>query len=166
MWPLDFQGKNTGVVCHALLQGILPTQVSNPRLLCLLHWQVGSLSNRQTIHTLSDFPQIFLGICILTTPQRFYNHFNLSLETLVYDQWFTIFCLYQEVSWHYLKKQGANWYFGPVKSILWFFDMSLLGYCSFLPGFIVHQSGISLEQGHLPSTVFLRASLTSLFLKQ
>ena len=29
--------------CHALLQGIFPTQGSNPRLLCLLHWQVGSL---------------------------------------------------------------------------------------------------------------------------
>ena len=29
---------------HALLQGIFPTQGSNPRILCLLHWQVGSLS--------------------------------------------------------------------------------------------------------------------------
>ena len=35
-------GKNTGVVCHALLQGIFPTQGSNPHLLHL-HWQVGSL---------------------------------------------------------------------------------------------------------------------------
>ena len=30
-------GKNTGVDCHALLQGIFPTQGSNPRLLRLLH---------------------------------------------------------------------------------------------------------------------------------
>ena len=29
--------------CHFLLQEILPIQGSNPRLLCLLHWQVGSL---------------------------------------------------------------------------------------------------------------------------
>ena len=29
--------------CHALLQGIFLTQGSNSRLLCLLHWQVGSL---------------------------------------------------------------------------------------------------------------------------
>ena len=36
-------GKNTGVGCHALLHGIFPTQGSNPCLLCLLHWQVGSL---------------------------------------------------------------------------------------------------------------------------
>ena len=34
---------NTGVGCHFLLQGMLPTQGSNPRLLCLLHWQEGSL---------------------------------------------------------------------------------------------------------------------------
>jgi len=26
----DFPGKNTGVGCHALLQGIFPTQGSNP----------------------------------------------------------------------------------------------------------------------------------------
>ena len=35
-------GKNTGVGCSALLQG-LSTQGLNPCLLCLLHWQVGSL---------------------------------------------------------------------------------------------------------------------------
>ena len=29
--------------CHALLQGIFPTQGSKPRLLCLLQWQMGSL---------------------------------------------------------------------------------------------------------------------------
>ena len=39
----DFPGKNTGVGCHALLQGIFLTQGSNPHLLCLLHWQVDSL---------------------------------------------------------------------------------------------------------------------------
>ena len=33
------QGKNTGVHCHCLLQGIFPTQGSNPRLLLHLHWQ-------------------------------------------------------------------------------------------------------------------------------
>ena len=38
-----FSGKNTGVGCHFLLQGIFPTQGSNPRLPCLLHWQADSL---------------------------------------------------------------------------------------------------------------------------
>jgi len=31
--PGDFLGKNTGVGCHALLQGIFPTQGSNPGFL-------------------------------------------------------------------------------------------------------------------------------------
>ena len=39
----DSPGKNTGVDCHALLQGIFLTQGSNPCLLCLLHWQACSL---------------------------------------------------------------------------------------------------------------------------
>ena len=41
--PRDSPGKNTGVDCHVLLQGIFPTQGSNPDPLCLLRWQVGSL---------------------------------------------------------------------------------------------------------------------------
>ena len=40
----DSPGKNTGVGCLALLQGIFPTQGLNWCLFCLLHWQVGSLS--------------------------------------------------------------------------------------------------------------------------
>ena len=41
--PWDSPGKNTAVGCHALLQGIFPTQGSNLCLLRLLHWQAGSL---------------------------------------------------------------------------------------------------------------------------
>ena len=36
----DSPGNNIGVDCHGFLQGIFPTQGSNPHLLCLLHWQV------------------------------------------------------------------------------------------------------------------------------
>ena len=36
-------GKNTGVGCHFLHQGIFLTQGSNPHLLQLLHYQVDSL---------------------------------------------------------------------------------------------------------------------------
>ena len=39
----DFPGKNTGVGCHFLLQGIFPTQRSNP----------GLLHCRQTVYWLS-----------------------------------------------------------------------------------------------------------------
>ena len=41
--PWDFPGKNTGVSCYALLQGMFQTQGLNLHLLCLLHWQGGYL---------------------------------------------------------------------------------------------------------------------------
>ena len=41
--PWNFPGKNTGVGYHLFLQGILPTEGSNPHLLHLLRWQAGSL---------------------------------------------------------------------------------------------------------------------------
>ena len=40
----DSPSKNTGVGCHALLQGVFPTQGSNPRVSRLLHWKAGSLA--------------------------------------------------------------------------------------------------------------------------
>ena len=40
--PWDSAGKNTGVSCHFLLQGIFPIQGPNSHLLCFLHWQAGS----------------------------------------------------------------------------------------------------------------------------
>ena len=39
--PWNFLGKNTGVGCHFLLQGIFLSQGWNP---CLLHWQVDSFT--------------------------------------------------------------------------------------------------------------------------
>ena len=52
--PWDFPGKNTGVGCHFLLQGIFPTQGSNPHL---LHWQADSLLlNHLRIPTLDQVP--------------------------------------------------------------------------------------------------------------
>ena len=41
--PRDFPGKNTGVGCHFLLQGLFLTWESNPYLLGFLHWQADSL---------------------------------------------------------------------------------------------------------------------------
>ena len=40
LYSLDFPGKNAGVGCHFLLQGIFPTQGLN---LCFLPWQEDSL---------------------------------------------------------------------------------------------------------------------------
>ena len=41
--PRNFPGKNAGVGCHVLLQGIFPIQGSNLSLLSLLYWQADSL---------------------------------------------------------------------------------------------------------------------------
>ena len=43
LWPWNSPGKNTGVGCRVLLQGIFPTHGLNPHLLSLMHWQAGSL---------------------------------------------------------------------------------------------------------------------------
>ena len=40
---VDSLDKNTGVDCHALIQGIFPTQGSNLCLVCRLHLQVDYL---------------------------------------------------------------------------------------------------------------------------
>ena len=45
--PWDSPGKNAGVGCHALLQGIFLTQRRNSSFLCLLHWQAGSLGSHR-----------------------------------------------------------------------------------------------------------------------
>ena len=40
--PRAFAGKNIGVGCHFLFQGIFQIEGLNPSLLCLLHWQLDS----------------------------------------------------------------------------------------------------------------------------
>ena len=42
--PWDSPGKNTGVGCHFLLQGSFLIQGSNQCFVCLVHWQVGSIT--------------------------------------------------------------------------------------------------------------------------
>ena len=56
--PWDSSGNNTAVGCHALLQGIFLTQGSNPHLLCLLHWQAGSLPHLGSPNTTHLFVHV------------------------------------------------------------------------------------------------------------
>ena len=49
-------GKNPGVGCHSLLEGIFLTQGSNPRLSRLLRWKVDSLHLSHWERNLSLFP--------------------------------------------------------------------------------------------------------------
>ena len=73
--PWDSPGKNSGVDCQALLQGIFPTQGSNPRLLRPLHWQVASLP--------------------LVPPRKLtlvYSRQNYLRQSLLYNKVLTIYC--------------------------------------------------------------------------
>ena len=73
-----FPGRNTGVGCHFLLQGIFPTPGLNPRLWHLLHWQARSLplvplgKHRDCCASTSSFrcQPAAVSICI-TLPRAF-----------------------------------------------------------------------------------------------
>ena len=81
--PWDSPGKNTRVDFHALLQEIFPTEGSNPRLLCLLHWQAGSLPlvppGKPPLKLLN---YIFLCCLVLFSPSRPYK--TVVMETVFY----------------------------------------------------------------------------------
>ena len=58
----DSPGKNTGVGCHFLLQGIFPTQGLNLHLLCFLYcrWILYPLSHWESHWTTREVPDILL----------------------------------------------------------------------------------------------------------
>ena len=60
----DSSGKNTGVGCRALLQGIFLTQGSNLHLLHLLHWQADSLP-------LNHLGSLISCLVLLTLPPKY-----------------------------------------------------------------------------------------------
>ena len=65
--PWDFSGKNTGMDCHFLPQGIFPTQGSNPHL---PQWQADSLplSHLWESHSQCAFCQNILPLDIHFSP--------------------------------------------------------------------------------------------------
>ena len=67
--PWDFPGKNTGVGCYFLLQGIFLTQRLNP---CILHWQEDSLllSHQEDLNSNYQFVNIifYIVMSVVSTP--------------------------------------------------------------------------------------------------
>ena len=61
----DSPGKNTGVGCPGLLQGIFPTQGSNPGLIHLLHWQTDSLTQAPPGMSKLAFPDTYIYLSII-----------------------------------------------------------------------------------------------------
>ena len=128
--PWDFAGKNTGVDCHFLLKGIFLTQGSNPHLLCLLHWQAGSLplappgKHKYKKDWLRDvlcsnvfFRKIFE--IIKKSSCTFISSLTLIFQTLLYtcslDGYPTVLSLFdlllpmreQQISWRYRFKEAT-----------------------------------------------------------
>ena len=61
-------GKNTRVGCHALLQGIFPTQGSNLHLFCSLHWQTDSIPLSHQRSPINYWVDQKDHLCFSTTP--------------------------------------------------------------------------------------------------
>ena len=66
----NFPGKNTGVGCHSLLQGIFPAQGSNP----------GLLNCRQILYHLS-YQMVFVDIRILNEDSQDVTYGNFDSQT-------------------------------------------------------------------------------------
>ena len=102
--PWDSPGKNAGVGCHFLLQGIFTTQGSNLHLPSLLNWQVDSLPTEAPGKPEEAVAkrQIFLILCITpfqhlsrtSVPHKIYNDLSKlfllgkdTLEVCFFDCW-------------------------------------------------------------------------------
>ena len=74
--PWDSPGKNTRVGCHCLLQGIFPTQGSNPSPLCILHY-------RQVLYQWDTWEApIPVRATFFDPRQKFLNNVTLSFSCL------------------------------------------------------------------------------------
>ena len=78
--PWDFPGKHTGVGCHFLPQWIFLTQVSNPRLLHLLHCQVGSLPFCHLSLCTKSLVFIYLKVLVHRLCPNPYSSYTLPLR--------------------------------------------------------------------------------------
>ena len=74
----DSPGKNTGMSCHALLQGIILTQGWNLPVLCFLYWQAGSLPA-----ALSWFPSMFIHYLLHTISDSVDNFSKTNKSHLI-----------------------------------------------------------------------------------
>ena len=83
--PWNSPGKNTGVGCHSLLQGIFPTQGSNP---CHLYWQADSLppSPQRSLFThvlliiLLSHPNVHFQTIHVPTPISIHQFIHLLIH--------------------------------------------------------------------------------------
>ena len=102
--PWDFPGKETGVGCHFLLQGIFPTQGSNPGLLhCrqILYWL--SYKGSLLLFHLTDFGMLYFHFCLSQGTFQFFFWFLLWLFGCSVS-----FCLISTHLWIFQFSSGNN----------------------------------------------------------
>ena len=75
--PWCSPGKNTGVGCHAFLQGILPTQGSNP---CLLVSCIGGSALAPSGRHIYIYIYILVCVCQASVCSSVLSHHNKDLE--------------------------------------------------------------------------------------
>ena len=104
-------GKNSGVGCRALLHVIFPTQGSKTYLLCLLYWQVGSLSLAPpgkpvlghlfitSFHIVMSVSVIYLAWCSLNFFLWIYTN-SSNLETFSYYFFKYLLCTVSSKLWN------------------------------------------------------------------
>ena len=114
--PWGFPGENTGVGCHFLLQGIFPTQRSNPHFLCLLHcrqilyhcatWKVTNMHifGSWMLYIISIYSYLYIymhwqDICLLSL-----YPFILLNSRLWGDSWTHI---YDRIPWGFLLENRS-----------------------------------------------------------
>ena len=121
--PQDFSVKNTGVVCHFLLQGIFPTQGLNPRLLspldgrrilyCWAVWEAHLLArkayniyslilNRESLLTFDleyVYQNVNSGFPQIFRLWIFSFTYSCYLHFLIYQQWTCINHVIKKISY-------------------------------------------------------------------
>ena len=117
--PWDSPGESTRVGFRALLQGIFPTQGLNLGLLCLLHWQAGSLPlaplGKSAISSMY-YHISPLEICIsISNKWKF-----LFTKMWVFDKWCFILFVYTyvNVTYKYILSQWVIATFLPASIIV------------------------------------------------
>ena len=122
----DSPGKNTGVGCHTVLQGIFPIQGSNPSLLRLLHWQAGSLpltptgklrDEARANHTkvcrvclfriLASILRVGLNMKYFCVPKWFKDHIEPNELLFIYVHILYVLWLYIAPYWLYVSTGAA-----------------------------------------------------------
>ena len=103
LYPWDFPGKDTGMGCHFLLQGIFPTQGLNPHLLHLLPWKVDSLAFLLYIRCCARV--IWMDVIVFCTR---YLHLNRK------DGIEAIFLIWSKLWWE--KKSNCKFEKGQIRS--------------------------------------------------